>query len=42
MQEYTMMARREAGSRERWPKTLKGEMENNSRKPRDLAEKLAQ
>jgi hypothetical protein len=31
-----MMAKQEAGSFERWPKTLKGELENNSRKPRDL------
>jgi hypothetical protein len=27
-----MMARREAGPHERWPKMLKGELENNSRK----------
>jgi hypothetical protein len=30
------MARREAGPRERWPKMLQRELENNSRKPRDL------
>jgi hypothetical protein len=30
-----MMARREAGRGERWPKALKEELENNSRKPRD-------
>jgi hypothetical protein len=36
-----MIARREAGSCERWPKTLKREVENNSWKPRDLVEKLA-
>ncbi len=30
------MAGREAGPCERWPTTLKGELENNSRKPRDL------
>jgi hypothetical protein len=36
-----VMARREAGPRERWPKMLKGELENNSRKPRDLVEKQA-
>jgi hypothetical protein len=29
-------ARREAGPRERQLKVLKGELENNSRKPRDL------
>jgi hypothetical protein len=28
-----MMARREAELYERWPKTLKGELENNLRKP---------
>jgi hypothetical protein len=37
-----VMARREAGPRERWPMMLKGEMENNSRKPRDLVGKLTQ
>ncbi len=31
-----MMARRRAGPRESWPKTLKAELENNSRMPRDL------
>jgi hypothetical protein len=31
-----VMARWEAGPCERWPKTLKGKLENNSRKPRDL------
>jgi hypothetical protein len=34
-----VMARGEAGPRERWTKTLKGELENNSRKPRDLVGK---
>jgi hypothetical protein len=33
-----MMARREAGRYERWPKTIKGELEKNLRKPRDLKE----
>jgi hypothetical protein len=28
-----VMARREAGPHQRWPKVLKGEMENNSGKP---------
>jgi hypothetical protein len=36
-----VMARREAGPSERWPKMLKGELENTSRKPRDLVRKLA-
>jgi hypothetical protein len=36
-----LMARREAGPHERWPKALKGELENNSRKPRDLIGKMA-
>jgi hypothetical protein len=31
----------EAGPRERWPKVFKGELENNSRNPRDLVRKLA-
>jgi hypothetical protein len=35
-----MMARREAVPLERWPKLLKGELENNPRKPRDLVGKL--
>jgi hypothetical protein len=35
-----MMARREAGPHERQPKMLKGKLENNSRKPRDLDGKL--
>jgi hypothetical protein len=30
------MARQEAGPHERWPKMLKGELENNSRKLWDL------
>jgi hypothetical protein len=34
------MARQEAGPRERWPKMLKGKLENNSRKLRDLVGKL--
>jgi hypothetical protein len=29
------------GSRERWPQTLKGELEKNSRKHKDLVGKLA-
>ncbi len=33
-----MMARLEDGYREKWPKTLEGELENKSRKPRDLVE----
>jgi hypothetical protein len=36
-----VITRREAESRERWPKTLKGELEKNSRKPRDIVRKLA-
>jgi hypothetical protein len=36
-----MMARQEAGPPERWPKTLKGKLEKNSRKPGDLVRKLA-
>jgi hypothetical protein len=36
-----MMAMQEAGPLERWPKTLKRELENNSRKPRDQVRKLA-
>jgi hypothetical protein len=36
-----MMARREAGPCERLSKTPKVELENNSRKPRDLVRKLA-
>jgi hypothetical protein len=35
------MARWEAGSRERWPKILKEELENDSKMPRDLDGKLA-
>ncbi len=31
-----VMVRWEAGPRGRWSKMLKGELENNSRKPRDL------
>ncbi len=31
-----MIARQEAGPCERWPEMLKGELENKSRKPRDL------
>jgi hypothetical protein len=34
-----VMARWEAGPHERWLKMLKGELENNSRKPRDLVGK---
>jgi hypothetical protein len=37
-----VMARLEAGPCERWLKMLKEELENNSRKPRDLVRKLAQ
>jgi hypothetical protein len=36
-----IIARQEAGPCEKWPKMLKGELENNSRKPRDLVGKLA-
>jgi hypothetical protein len=36
-----VMTRREAGPHQRWPNTLRGEMENNSRKPRDLVKKFA-
>jgi hypothetical protein len=36
-----VMARREAGYCERRPDGLKGELENSSRKPRDLVGKLA-
>jgi hypothetical protein len=36
-----VIARQEAGAHERWPKALKGELENNSRNPRDLVGKLA-
>jgi hypothetical protein len=36
-----VMARQEAGPCERWPKTLTEELENNSRKPRDLVRKFA-
>jgi hypothetical protein len=35
-----VMVRQETGHRERRLKTLKGELENNSRKPRDLIRKL--
>jgi hypothetical protein len=35
------MVRREARPHERQPKTLQWELESNSRKPRDLTEKLA-
>ncbi len=31
-----VMTRQEARPHKRWPKTLKGQLENNSRKPRDL------
>jgi hypothetical protein len=34
-------ARQEAGAHEKQPKTLKGEFETNSGKPRDLFRKLA-
>jgi hypothetical protein len=33
------VVRREAGPRERQPKMIKGELENNFRKPRDLVRK---
>jgi hypothetical protein len=36
-----VMARRKAGPRERRLKTLRGKLENNLRKPRDLVGKLA-
>jgi hypothetical protein len=35
------MVRQEAGTGERRSETLKGELENNSRKPKDLVRKLA-
>ncbi len=35
-----VMARWDAGPHERQPKAIKGELENNSRKPRDLVGKL--
>jgi hypothetical protein len=34
-----VVARQEAGSHERWPMVLKGELENNSRKRMDLVGK---
>jgi hypothetical protein len=34
------MVRREAGTLERWPKTLKGELENKYRNSRELVWKL--
>jgi hypothetical protein len=34
-----LMAKQEAGSRYRWPKTLKWRVGNNFRKPRDLTKK---
>ncbi len=36
-----VMARREDGPWKRWPKTLEGELENNSRQQRNLIRKLA-
>jgi hypothetical protein len=36
-----LMARREAGPLWRQPKVLKGELDNNSRKRRDIVGKLA-
>jgi hypothetical protein len=36
-----VMARREAGHHERWPKALKGVLENHSRKPEELVGKVA-
>jgi hypothetical protein len=36
-----MMARQEAGPHERWPKMLKGKLENNCSQPRDIVKKLA-
>ncbi len=40
-QKALVMAKQEAGPHERWPRMLKGDMENNSTKPRDLVAKLA-
>jgi hypothetical protein len=40
--DFLMMARQEAVPHKRQPKALKGELENNSRKPRDLVGKLSQ
>jgi hypothetical protein len=34
-----VMAKREAGPRERWPKMLMGELEDSFRKPRVLVRK---
>jgi hypothetical protein len=34
-----MMARREAGPHERWARMLTRELENNTRKPKDLVKK---
>jgi hypothetical protein len=36
-----VMAGNEVGPCERWPKILKGELKNNSRKPRDLVSEHA-
>jgi hypothetical protein len=36
-----VIARRRDGPLERWLKTIKGEFENNSRKPGDLVKKQA-
>jgi hypothetical protein len=36
-----VMASQEAVPCVRWPETLKGELDNKSRKPRDLVRKLA-
>jgi hypothetical protein len=36
-----LIARREAGPHERWPKMLKGELESNFRNSKDLVKKLA-
>jgi hypothetical protein len=36
-----LMVRWEAGPCERQPKMFKGELENNSRNPRDIVRKLA-
>jgi hypothetical protein len=37
-----VMVRRDAGPHKRWQKMLKGESENNSRKPGELVRKLAE
>jgi hypothetical protein len=40
-QKVLVISKQEAGPHERWPRMLKGDMENNSTKPRHLVAKLA-